>query len=99
MSDYRDYLDRFLTAWEQFQRDTQAQELVQELADRNKLPVEDVQATLARIDFSLRRLGIARRPTEAETVDLALKHAKPAVKKSNWDTTCAAKHTDGETEV
>ena len=77
MSDYQKDLDRFLNAWEQVQRDMQAQERLQELADRNGLSVDDVQATLERIDAGFRRLGIARRPTRAENVELALKHARP----------------------
>lgn len=74
MSNYSDDLERFLNAWEQVQRDMQAQERLQELADRNGLSVDDVQATLEGIDEGFRRLGIARRPTRAETVELALRH-------------------------
>jgi hypothetical protein len=70
--DYQKDLDRFMNAWEQVQRDMQAQERLQQLADKNGLSVEEVQATLERINHGFRQLGIARRPTRSEIVDMAM---------------------------
>ena len=72
MSDYQKDLDRFLDAWEQVQRDMQAQERLQELADLRGMSVEEVQEILNRIDQGLRRLHAPNRPTRAEQIDFAL---------------------------
>jgi hypothetical protein len=76
MSDYQKDLDRFMSAWEQVQRDMLAQERLQELADLRGMTVEEVQEILDRIDTGLRRLHSPNRPTRAEHVDVALKHAR-----------------------
>ena len=77
MSDYQKDLNRFLDAWEQIQRDMQAQDRLQELADLRGMSVEEVQEILNRIDQGLRRLHAQNRPTRAEQVDFALKHTPP----------------------
>lgn len=74
MSDYQKDLDRFLDAWEQVQRDMQAQERLQELADLRGMSVEELQKILDRIDAGLRRLRAPNRPTRAEQVDFVLKN-------------------------
>jgi hypothetical protein len=72
MSDYEVDLERFMNAWEQVQLDMQAQERVQELADRQGMKIEEVQAILNRIDEGLRRLHSKNRPSRAELVDRLL---------------------------
>src|SRR5688500_1485209 len=53
--DYQQDLDRFLSAWDQVQRDLQVQERLQELADRQGVPVAEIQKMLDNIDSSLRQ--------------------------------------------
>lgn len=78
MADYQNELDRFLNAWEQIQRDMQAQERLQELADLRGMTVSELQEILDRIDDGLRRLHAPQRPTRAEHVDFILKHVRPS---------------------
>lgn len=74
MTDYQRDMDRFMDAWEQVQRDMQAQERVEELAQRRGMTVDEVRAILERLDRGYRLLHAPRRPTRAEIVEFALKN-------------------------
>ena len=79
MPDYQGDLDRFLDSWEQIQRDAQADQRIEELARRRGLTGAEVRAALDSIDRGYRQLRSPKRPTQAETVELAMKTSELTV--------------------